>query len=32
MTVYETMQLYMVAMAFGTIAGASIGFITYWKK
>jgi len=32
MTVYETMQLFMVSIAFGSVAGATIAFVLYWKK
>jgi len=32
MTVYETLNLFLVASAFGTITGFAIAAALYWKK
>lgn len=32
MTVYETLQLYFMAMVLGSLVGMSIGMLVYWMK
>lgn len=32
MTVYETLQLYFMAMVLGSLVGMSIGTLVYWMK
>jgi len=32
MSVYETLQLYFMAMVFGTLTGLVYGILVYWAK